>query len=98
MLSSLYSQWEMSDDSALCCLLFPSIHLSRRLKGAFRVRELIQKKRIKGVNSIVPACNGKEQVLAVEERARQYSAKQILSSNCSTLLKYFLILFSCYVK
>lgn len=33
------------------------------------------KKRIEEVNSIVPACNGEEQILAVEERARQYTAK-----------------------
>lgn len=73
MLSSLYSQREMSDDSALCCLLFQSIHLLRELKGAFRMRELTQKRELRtlGVNSIVHACNGKEQVLAVEERARQ---------------------------
>lgn len=63
----------------------------RELKGAFRVRELIQKRELRtlGVNNIVPACNGKEQVLAVEERARQCISNQILSSNCSTLLKCF---------
>lgn len=63
----------------LLSLLFQLIHLSRELKGAFRVRELTQKRELRTleVNSIVPACNGKEQVLAVEERARQCTSKQI---------------------
>lgn len=99
MFSSLYFQWELNDDSALCCLMFKSICLLRELKGAFGVRELIQKSelRTREDNKIVPACNGEERVSAMEKTAKEYAPKQILSSNCSTLLNYFLILLSCSV-
>lgn len=69
--------------------MFKLIHLSRELKGVFGVRELIKRSKLRTLedSKIVPACNGEERVLAVEEAAKQYTPKQILSSNCSTLLK-----------
>lgn len=62
MLSSLYFQWELSDDSAPCCLMLEWTHLLRELKGMFRVRELIQKHELRTLENseVVPGCNGEE--------------------------------------